>query len=464
MRARKLTFLCFIVLCLVSCKTQLLVVEPKGQQTSFWCWSACMEMVIGYHHKQNNQYLSTTQCELAVNWNQTHKNPPTEADYTQSSCCRQLCDITNRCNKPINGLINMVRYFGQLYTVEPRLTQGNKALSEAEIISQITNSKRPLIASIYSGSNPVCDDSHVVIVRGYEYNSDKKLFLSVIDPKSRDECVYLENKFPFVENDTLKERICNYIWEIAPSMPSGQPLPLRATTPVTSYSATARATTDKVDTLKAPKIVLPKALSNSLSGLFCKKPEKFQGEKLTTLDNQQFAQLVADKNYSVVPVKYLELQKMLSTETDKLTTSNVELKNAEIIDVIYNKSTPTTVNRFQLDNNLWKPILVSKQKDDLKLYKNNDNFNWKSKIEQKYWTNPTINTDNYYEKILFPPFIYEFHKVRTGQSFSYISSSNYKDLIINGEAVKKGQSYNEKDVLTLLKAKAIEYNAKYKQG
>jgi Papain-like cysteine protease AvrRpt2 len=466
MKAKILFALLCILLILQSCKVQSLTVKPIPQKATHWCWAACMEMIMKFNNEKENRYIYKSQCDLAIDWYEMQRilqGNTTAEVFKPNLCCIGDCDIKPRCNNLIL-FDSIAKYFSKpaiSYTL-PKST----IMTPLDIENQISNSKQPFISGIQI-SKP---NDHVVVITGYRYEGSK-LWLVGINPISNTLCVYLESQWPYNDSEDadLGEKISGYVWNLQPLIPTPNPI-IPTIIPINSLSSVSNnviirrkgvnSMNSEVNKDSSISIANPEnvPISKQIVNInFGNKPKPFQGEKLHELSNDEFAALATNKNYSLVPVKYLSLEALINISSDKLNLPNVELKNRQVIDVIYKKSNPYTINRFQFIKDRWKPISVFKQPDDIKNFLKNDTINWEKKILRKYWTEPTIQQNNGFEKVLFPPYIYEFYRYKNGDNYLYIPSSDYKILSTNKEGnFKKGEPYSEKSILEILKNVAID--------
>lgn len=188
-------------------ETKLLEVPLVAQVGHYWCWAACLEMVMNYHSKG----FPFQQCEIATTQINRHKSN-TEKKLDCITCLSEYPVIPN-CDQAI-GSVEDIRDLLHTYNYSARDTN---ALSW-EIIKQEIASKKPIIAVL---RNPcvdyrdTCKPSHAVVIIGISETREQAYLrqeIIVNDPKSDSFCKGQTRKI--VYNIDIKSIICRYIWDI----------------------------------------------------------------------------------------------------------------------------------------------------------------------------------------------------------------------------------------------------------
>ena len=191
-----------------SAKTQVLKIPLIAQVGHFWCWAACLEMVMNYH----SSGYPYQQCNVAINRINSRKSK-TEKKLDCVSCLSE-CPILPACDEPI-GNIDNIKEVLRSYNYSAVDTN----FLNWETIKKEIEFKKPIIAILRnpcSEYRDTCKPSHAVVIIGvseiqYQANSFKREII-VNDPKSDSFCKGQTRNIIF-DND-IETIICSYIWDI----------------------------------------------------------------------------------------------------------------------------------------------------------------------------------------------------------------------------------------------------------
>ncbi len=175
-----------------------LPVEPIGQQTRNWCWAACLEMVIKFHHPSD----TITQCALAKHYRQLRTGT-----VNHQLCCRTncaSCPTGTESSDAFDQTIQFMReasfhgspstnrpaaYFNLIfsklgYTAMEDINWASRPITWEQVKQEI-NACRPFILltatiePLESGNVPLT--AHALVVKGYYESGDTRLLI-VNDP------------------------------------------------------------------------------------------------------------------------------------------------------------------------------------------------------------------------------------------------------------------------------------------
>jgi Papain-like cysteine protease AvrRpt2 len=410
------------------------------QQGAYYCWAGCAEMIVDYYNRKVIGVPLYSQCTIATTWLESRRvnTNPTAPPIEAINCCPKPCPnyVMSYCDKPIADLGEM----NQLFTSLNYVSGISATLTVSKYKKQIDNLRQPLVAALgIPSSGYRCIASHVVVAMGYT-TTNGVFQIIVHDPITNSVCVGSTRKISFSLLEDNVDRVCSYLWVMKPKPRSMM----------------------QVSKIHSSKLLFDTILQNS-------QQYKWEGELAKPFKNIELANIFLKDDYSVVPVKYIDFQKLISSNTQTL--EEIEYKKNTVVELVHNKSKPHTVNRYQLSNGKWISTSIFQQApepilpfnlNDKNFELTNQNLNWKRRLRQNYINanySAPLKEDGY-EKVLVPPLYYQFHRFRANHGKIYYKPlGNYPDLKVkNADGFFDTVIYNEADLLKSLKNKAIEYD------
>lgn len=423
--------------------SRYLTVTLSPQKQEYWCWAASAEMIVRY--KNRLSHTSGNQCILAQNWING-----IEGEHCEDCSCLESIS----CNMPMSGIESLRDLF-----LENRFSSSMNTPTWNYLMQQIKNKKLPFIAiKQYRSDIEDCTPSHILVAKGYEVYKQRidgidveSRYLVVNDPQSNTNCqgfvdTILYGIYP--ESNENEYTLCSFLTDIVYNRNMTVPRMLQRTQPKLFQLA---------DTI--PIAQSPSSRGKSLKGIYSK-------------DN--FLKLIStDEKNTVIPVRYIQMDKILNADSSKLNIEELYYKTEPIYELIYknpNAAHQYTVNRMQLGKYNWKTHSVSNQfnavlppQDSNEFKLDNKKIDWVSNVKTLYSDNVSKLPQGAYEKIIFPPFNHEFfHFYDNGRSF-YTPLSDYPNLQVSAKPVLKNKYYIEKDILKVLQTKARLYNEKFRK-
>ena len=150
---------------------KILNVPFAHQKGSFWCWAACVEMLLKYHSKV--KYSNITQCEIVTKY-LNNKNG------NNALSCEKCIDVQGEIHPDCEEAISLAEFKSvfDFYGFNCAVKQN---VAWSDVVDKITIGQ-PLIASLKD------DENHVIVIQGY-MDEDGGQYLVTNDPQNNDKSI-----------------------------------------------------------------------------------------------------------------------------------------------------------------------------------------------------------------------------------------------------------------------------------
>ena len=478
-----------------------LKVDLIGQQTSKWCWAACMEMIMKFHEPSSN----VTQCELAKKAKIIRGLSPLSSHlakdccalncsdcpllsttYMSSSNCTSIHDwrivVTSESSSRGQTSTFDLLFWQYGYTSMEAINWHTDPMSWEEIKEQLDEC-RPFILIINPAGFQANAPSgyHAIVAKGYHEIGTEK-YIIVNDPwhpccgeeyylpfsavNSASNTTTITSPNPYQINEVVafvhgihpqrkfpdfdNSESCSSVSSTRNGVPFIKENPNEDWVAYNNnINTNLLVSTDYLNVL--PKMNIKHQVDKerlALSYIVEKNQKKIVGCLDNKLTEEVLHECVTTEDYYITKVKLISFDKILKAKYFRKKKLETLIVPVEVADAVYNKKSEnfSIISCFQKTDGNWvlkgittERFLPNQQKVSLK-------------GNALLLANNRKENAISYTIVKFPPFLYEFY------SFSY------KDRIYLSPSIdfpeigfKKGQAYKEQTVLSSLKKEAIKY-------
>lgn len=150
---------------------KILNVPFAHQKGSFWCWAACVEMLLKYYSKA--KYSNITQCEIVTQYlNKKNGNNALSCE----KCIDAQGEINSDCEEALSleEFKSVFEFYGLNCTIKQNVEWN-------DVVEKIS-SGHPIIASLKD------DKNHVIVIQGF-MDEDGGQYLVTNDPQNNDKSI-----------------------------------------------------------------------------------------------------------------------------------------------------------------------------------------------------------------------------------------------------------------------------------
>ncbi|MEL6719070.1 MAG: C39 family peptidase [Bacteroidota bacterium] len=472
--------ICFFTLTLIGQGRQMNV--PKySQETGFWCWAACMEMIMDFHIPSNS--ANTIQCEL-VRERLLLQNP--NFHVTANNCCKicsQNCSslsTSGECNDTLSGYsipfpydpsILIPNYYDRIFeqngfSSNQEINYVNSPISWEKVKQQIEEC-RPFILNVSSPPSLTVLSNHAVVVKGYQQGSNSSNHLVVTNDPWEPCCARGETIFPYLSlfhspsNSSSVYKALSTVYSIKPNIVhvdlsnciACEALEVAYSNRPEHYEIFSTDTLINDD----DGIKEKNNFESDLLSIVNQNSDSVAGFPEFRLEPEVFESYIELEGYYYAPVQYISSSLVRRSGFFKRLfphrkISRVVLDHPEVIEIVSAMVDKNLVTTFQKSKRGWEVRRISNYtnlEDDMVIkIKNSEQT---VKLKNTSGRERNIGRTNF-TLLRYLPFTYEFYSFEI-EGETYVSpAEKYQNL-----GLEKGIGYSEREFLNALRPETRIY-------